>query len=458
MSTGLKANSDGSAAIQVGGTDVITLTSGGAATFVTSPTTVQAGTAAAPSITFSGDTNTGIYSPGADTVAIGTGGTERLRVDSAGNAGLGVTPAAWRTGSDKAFQIGAWMGLYTDSGVTSEITYNTYVNSSSAFVRLNTGSATRYRQYLGAHDWFTAGSSSAGSTITFTQAMTLDANGNLGIGTSSPSNKIESIGATPAYFGETTTNGTRFGYASALPSNSPNCFVGWVPDTVGGINGDLALCPRTSAGAKILFFTGTTTPSERARITSGGNLLVGSTTDDARLRVNGTAVVGRFVADGGGYANDVVLIDTSGTAAGTGFDLIQANAGGAGQFRVRGDGTLFAQNTTVQSISDQRVKENIRDADEGLAVVTALRPVRFDFKEGFGNDRKNQLGFIAQEIQQVFPDAVDVAAKEETDDEDAEPYKTVGAAALIPVLVKAIQEQQAMIDELKAKVAALEGA
>lgn len=87
MTTGLKANSDGSAAIQVGGSDVITLTSGGAATFVTSPTTVQAGTAAAPSITFSGDTNTGIYSPGADTVGLTAGGT------LVGSVGLGTTLA-----------------------------------------------------------------------------------------------------------------------------------------------------------------------------------------------------------------------------------------------------------------------------------------------------------------------------------------------------------------------------
>ena len=87
MSAGIKANVDGSAAIQVGGTDVITLTSGGAATFVTSPTTVQAGTAAAPSITFSGDTNTGIYSPGADTVGLTAGGT------LVGSVGLGTTLA-----------------------------------------------------------------------------------------------------------------------------------------------------------------------------------------------------------------------------------------------------------------------------------------------------------------------------------------------------------------------------
>lgn len=87
MSTGLKANSDGSAAIQVGGSDAITLTSGGAAAFLTSPTTVQAGTAAAPSITFSGDTNTGIYSPSADTVALAAGGT------LVGSVGLGTTLA-----------------------------------------------------------------------------------------------------------------------------------------------------------------------------------------------------------------------------------------------------------------------------------------------------------------------------------------------------------------------------
>ena len=85
MSTGLKANSDGSAAIQVGGSDAITLTSGGAATFLTSPTTVQAGTASAPSITFTGDTNTGIYSPGADRIGFTTGGSQRGEFDASGN-------------------------------------------------------------------------------------------------------------------------------------------------------------------------------------------------------------------------------------------------------------------------------------------------------------------------------------------------------------------------------------
>jgi hypothetical protein len=143
VTTGLKANSDGSAAIQVGGVDAITLTSAGAATFLTSPTTVQAGTAAAPSITFSGDTNTGIYSPGADQVAIATGGTERVRVNSSGNtqtvgtisvgnatpstSGAGITFPATQSASSDAntlddYEEGSWTPTWTRSSTNPTFT------------------------------------------------------------------------------------------------------------------------------------------------------------------------------------------------------------------------------------------------------------------------------------------------------------------------------------------------
>jgi hypothetical protein len=183
-----------------------------------------------------------------------------------------------------------------------------------------------------------------------------------------------------------------------------------------------------------------------------GNVGVGTTSINARLNAarGDNDVTGRI--ENGmttGLTSDIFQILTPSHAAGTGYYFIRCySSGPTVQFAVRGDGTVYAQNTTIQSLSDIRTKENVRDASEGLSVINALRPVRFDFKEGFGNNRKNQLGFVAQEVETVFPDAVDVSGEK---DENGDPYKSVGPAALIPVLVKAIQELTARVAELEAK-------
>ncbi len=118
-------------------------------------------------------------------------------------------------------------------------------------------------------------------------------------------------------------------------------------------------------------------------------------------------------------------------------------------------GTVYATNTTITAISDQRLKENVRDLDAGLPEIMALKPRRFDWKPGKGKDKKGDRGWIAQEFEQVFPDMVDTW--QDPAPEGEEPYKAVNAD-LIPVLVKAIQEQQALITDLRARVAALEAA
>jgi hypothetical protein len=123
------------------------------------------------------------------------------------------------------------------------------------------------------------------------------------------------------------------------------------------------------------------------------------------------------------------------------------------RFYVGWGGTVYATNTTISAISDQRYKENIRDLDVGLDAILALKPRKFDWKAGQGKDIKDDRGFIAQEFEQVFPDLVD--EWKDPAPEGEEPYKSV-RQDLIPVLVKAMQEQQAMIEELKAKVAQLE--
>ena len=186
-----------------------------------------------------------------------------------------------------------------------------------------------------------------------------------------------------------------------------------------------------------------TNNTERARITDGGGFLVGTTNDSV------TAGAGTKIGVG---VNPRLAIVTESSTSATAISLYSTGAA-AYRFFVDPDGTVYATNTTISGISDQRYKENIRDLDVGLDAVMALKPRKFDWKEGKGKDKKDDRGFIAQEFEQVFPDLID--KWKDPAPEGEEPYKSV-RQDLIPVLVKAMQEQQAMINELKAKVAALE--
>jgi hypothetical protein len=148
MSTGLKANDDGSAAIQVGGSDYLTVTSGGAATFVTSPTTMPAqtlhpaGSVGAPSISFVGDTNTGIYRYSSDVVGITSAGTLQAYFgigEFAFNGGYGsVAPAygcrAWVNFDGRTTANSDINASYSQSGTTVT------VNTSPSFHNFQAGS------------------------------------------------------------------------------------------------------------------------------------------------------------------------------------------------------------------------------------------------------------------------------------------------------------------------------
>jgi hypothetical protein len=128
---------------------------------------------------------------GTNTLQLGTNNTERLTLDASGNLGLGVTPSAWRS-TDAAFQIGLG-AFFSDSKLTANISQNHYFSSTGRRYIAN-GYATDYEQYNGYHAWKTAPSGTAGNAITFTQAMTLDASGRLGIGTTSPGGKLHVAG------------------------------------------------------------------------------------------------------------------------------------------------------------------------------------------------------------------------------------------------------------------------
>jgi hypothetical protein len=109
----------------------------------------------------------------------GTGSTERMRIDSSGNLGIGVAPSAWV--DDKALQIGyGAISSGYEYGIST--TANAFRSTTNTWKYLNGQAAFRSNINNGGFQWFTAPSGTAGNAITFTQAMTLDASGNLGVG------------------------------------------------------------------------------------------------------------------------------------------------------------------------------------------------------------------------------------------------------------------------------------
>jgi hypothetical protein len=315
-----------------------------------------------------------------------------MRIDSSGNVGIGGTAVA----SVKVHVLGTLpLSSNNSFGVAQDVTFpNGAIGQTQVFRSVPSTAAASFTVPNLAHYYAAQGTFGAGSTVTNQFGYYADAN---------------MTGAT-----------NNFGFYSGIASGS-NRWNFYAAGTAANY-----FAGRTAVGT-------TVTTDQFFHVLTAENAVV------ARVAQNASS----------GTTTDIFQVTALNHAAGTGYHFIRCySSGPTAQFAVRGDGTIYAQNTTVQSISDIRVKENVQTATEGLSVINALRPVRFDFKEGFGNNRKNQLGFIAQEVESVFPDAVDVAGE---NDENGDPYKSVGPAALIPVLVKAIQELTARVAELEAR-------
>ncbi len=384
-----------------------------------------------------------------------TANTEKMRLDASGNIGLGVVPSAWSAG--KAFQIGARASLFAFSDDVNT-GLNTYYDGTN-FRYIQTGFASLAVQTAGQHRWFTAPSGTAGNAISFTQAMTLDASGNLGVGTATPNAKLNvvstaqsvvrvkggaSAGQSAAFYveraGSTTTLGA-FGDSAAI---------------LGGTV-DQAVAIYADSSIPITFNQSST---ERARIDSSGNLLVGTTSSSSSRFVasadlnNQVAYVVNTNTTVTGAVGGIYVNYTAASPNNTVFEFLRCTDSTTTRAKILSNGNLQNINNSYGAISDLKLKENISDATPKLDKLLQVRVVNYNLKTQ--PDQKH-IGVIAQELEQVFPGMV-----EESPDRDAEgndlgtTTKGVKYSVFVPMLIKALQEQQSIIASLTARVAALE--
>ena len=358
--------------------------------------TAPGGTAAAPSITTTGDVNTGIFFPAADTIAFSEGGAEAMRIDSSGNVGIGTaSPAA------KLHVVGDSLSN------TFKLIANTAVSGSDA---------TIFRPADNTMAFSTNGSERA----------RIDSSGNLGIGTTSPATKfVVSDGG---------GIGFEFVPASGLVQSynrSTSAYSTFICD------GSL--------------FTWRPSGTEAMRINSSGNLLVGTSSSGVyggvvcRLEVvTSTASNGAATFKNANAGTQTIGVWNA-TDSGTRY-FIEFSDGSTRATRgsITSNGTATAYNTT----SDYRLKTVLGAVANAGQRIDALQPVEYTWNANGERAR----GFLAHQFQEVYASSVS-GTKDAVDVEGNPVYQAMQASTseVIADLVAELQSVRARLAALESK-------
>jgi hypothetical protein len=369
-------------------------------------------------------------------------GTEVLVWNSSGNVGIGTdSPSSFDSFANQ-------LVVGTGSGNNGITIYAGTSNSSSLSFADGTGSSSfmGYIEYAHSNNSLQFYVNYPGSA---SPRMTIDSSGRLLVGTSSDvgtSTGTAIIARSPA--GTNSPGEILIQNAYSLPGDGSSLGIVKFQDAAGSTYAQLAGVQDGTASSSsdvpgaLVFSTNAgapdTSPTPRMTITSGGSVLIGTTSD--------------------GSASDSGVVLTSGGASlwkadGTGdINQLDFYRGTSGSYAQVGKIVTNSSGTSFTSVSDYRLKENVIPLTSAIARINKLKPSQFNF---ITDPDKTVDGFIAHEAQAVVPECV-TGAKDEVDDDGNPVYQGIDQSKLVPLLTAALQEALAEIESLKARVTALE--
>lgn len=382
--------------------------------------------------------------------------TERLRIKSNGNVGIGTTPS---------------YKLDVNSGATNQVALFESTDA-TAYIELadNTGSAQLLTPSSGDFRIYTGGS---GAGNLGTSKLVVEAGGNVGIGDDTPSYKLDvngDIRATGAIRDSAGDAGT-----SGQILSSTGTGTNWVDNTGGSSQ-------WVTTGSDIYYNTGNvgindSTPSYKLDVNGTGRFVGQLTLDDELLHnISGTQnrLPGYYAGTYGveieqtAQGSTVHIGRSSGNCMNIGADApasptqlavvyFRDTSTGIGSPPQASNpvGNISITDSTIHfnSTSDYRLKENEVDITDGIDRLKQLKPYRFNFTR---NPSKVVDGFFAHEVSPVVPESIS-GEKDQVDDEGNPVYQGIDQSKLVPLLTAALQEAVAKIEALEARVQTLEG-